>query len=180
MEPRLHPQRFGRDKAERWQRRHRGRGAIAGWLQGAGQDPEHQGFGQGKGRLCGVSQCRRELGESWGLGAAFPAERRELKPFPCIRDLGGTLGIPRGRARGGDTSTGTLGLAEPGSSRKSAPERRGTAGGNGDASLSERSRPRSPPSLWQQEMEVMGESPRWKGRRRATQPCSRQPFPSRC
>lgn len=48
---------------------------------------------------------------------------------------------------------------------------------NTEASLSEPPRPRSPPSSWQQEMQVMGESTGWKGRTWVPRPRSRR-FPA--
>lgn len=66
---------------------HRGRGAIAGRLREAGQDPEHRGFGQGKGRLCRMSQSSWEPGESWGCGGVwglgfFSCRERRVRTFP--------------------------------------------------------------------------------------------------
>lgn len=65
----------------------RGRGAIAGRLREAGQDPEHRGFGQGKGWLCRMSQSSWEPGESWGCGGVwglgfFSCRERRVRTFP--------------------------------------------------------------------------------------------------
>lgn len=89
-------------------------------LREAGQDPKHRGFGQGKGRLCRMSQCRREPGESWGCGGLwvwffffsfFPAESSNLSP--AFWDPGGTVETPRGQALGGDGSAGRCGRQRP-------------------------------------------------------------------
>lgn len=55
-----------------------------------------------------------------GFGVVFPAGRRELEPFACIRDWVGRGNATRPNA-GRAASTGRFGLAEPGPSRKSSP-----------------------------------------------------------
>lgn len=159
---------------------------------GAGRIPKAPRFGQGKGRLCRMSQPSGS-GASWGCGGVwgcFSCRERRAGTFRLHSGLGGTGKCHAAKGREGRQQREIW----PGRTRPVSEiiSRRSDAAGRiRDASLSERSRPRSPPSIWQQRMRVMGESPGWKGRRggntspplaattfRAALPLSHPPRPS--
>lgn len=129
-----------------------------------GTIPNAPGFGQGKGRLCRMSQPSGS-GASWGCGGiwgCFSCRERRAGTFRLHSGLGGTGKCHAAKRREGRQHREiwpgrTLPVSEI------IPRRSDAAGRIRDASLSERSRPRSPPSIWQQRMRVMGESPGRKG-----------------
>lgn len=164
----------------------------AGSRAGPGRIPNAPRFGQGKGRLCRMSQPGGS-GASWGCGGVwgcFSYRERRAGTFRLHSGLGGTGKCHAAKRREGRQHRQIWpGRARPVS--EIIPRRSDAAGRIRDASLSERSRPRSPPSIWQQRMRVMGESPGWKGRRggntspapapttsRAALPFSHPPRPS--
>lgn len=132
-------------------------------------------------------------GASWGCGGVwgcFSCRERRAGTFRLHSGLGGTGKCHAAKGREGRQHREIW----PGRTRPVSeiiPRRSDAAGRIRDASLSERSRLRSPPSIWQQRMRVMGESPAWKGRRggntspppaattfRAALPLSHPPHPS--
>lgn len=135
---------------------HRWCGAAAG----TGRIPNAPRFGQGKGRLCRMSQPSGS-GASWGCGGVwgcFSCRERRAGTFRLHSGLGGTGKCHAAKRREGRQHREIW----PGRTRPVSeiiPRRSDAAGRIRDASLSERSRPRSPPSIWQQRMRVMGESP---------------------
>lgn len=136
------------------------------------QDPQRAEVWAGKGAALPAESARRErgfLGLRWGLGLFFLQRERERRAgtFRLHSGLGGTGKCHAAKRRDCRQHREIW----PGRTRPVSEiiPRRSDAGGRiRDASLSERSRPRSPPSIWQQRMRVMGESPGWKGRRGAT------------
>lgn len=130
---------------------------VAGRAARPWQEPEPRGFGQGPGGAADESVRPEHPGLRWGLGFVFFLQRDKSS------NLSPAFGSWVGRwkrhvAKDGEETPAPGDLAQqspaPLGNRPPLGDAAGNAGRKGDASLSERSRPGSPPSIWQQKMQV--------------------------